>query len=129
MFGLRTFPRWVLASRSRSTIRRLRAPLTGQVLFVSSEANIQKNTLQVKVAIDCAGGRLQAGDARRRDFLGSQTAESVAEVSEELRLYVPQQLVQRDESGAYVWVADQSAGVARKAPVTTGTWAAAGWSR
>ena len=98
----------------------LAAPLTGRVLFVSSEANIQKNTLQVKVAIDAPAAVFKPEMLVDVTFLAPKPPESVAEVSEELRLYVPQQLVQRDESGACVWLADQSTGLARKAPVTTG---------
>jgi len=98
----------------------LAAPLTGHVLFVSSEANIQKNTLQVKVAIDAAPAVFKPEMLVDVTFLAPKSPESVANESEELRLYVPQQLVQRDESGTCVWLADQSKGLARKATVTTG---------
>jgi RND family efflux transporter MFP subunit len=98
----------------------LAAPLTGQVLFVSSEANIQKNTLQVEVAIDAPPAVFKPEMLVDVTFLAPRPPESVAEVSEELRLYVPQQLIQRDESGVCVWLADETAGVARKAVVTTG---------
>ena len=47
-------------------------PISGKVLFVSSEANIQKNTLEVKVGIDSPSVS-QAGDAGRRDVPGAQT--------------------------------------------------------
>src|SRR3990172_12665530 len=99
----------------------LGSPLAGQVLFVSSEANIQKNTLQVKVAIDAPPVVFKPEMLVDVTFLAPKPPESVAEVSEELHLYVPQQVVQRDESGACVWLADQSTGLARKAAVTTGT--------
>jgi multidrug efflux pump subunit AcrA (membrane-fusion protein) len=46
--------------------------------------------------------------------------DSLAEVSEEMRLYIPRQLILQSESGPYVWLADQSAGVARQTPVTLG---------
>jgi HlyD family secretion protein len=96
------------------------APLTGHVLFVSSEANIQKNTLQVKVAIDTPPAVFKPEMLVDVTFLATKPPEAVADVSEELRLYVPQQLVQRDEGGACVWLADQTGGVARKETVTTG---------
>ena len=98
----------------------LAAPLTGHVLFVSSEANIQKNTLQVKVAIDSPPLVFKPEMLVDVTFVAPKPPETAADVSEELRLYVPQQLVQRDEAGTCVWLADQSAGVVRKAPVTTG---------
>ena len=44
----------------------------------------------------------------------------MAEAAAPVRLYIPNQLVLHDETGSYVWLADQSAGVAHKAPVTTG---------
>jgi multidrug efflux pump subunit AcrA (membrane-fusion protein) len=98
----------------------LAAPLTGHVLFVSSEANIQKNTLQVKVAIDAPPTVFKPEMLVDVTFLAPKPAESMADVSEELRLYVPQQVIQRDEDGTCVWLADETDGVARKASVSLG---------
>jgi multidrug efflux pump subunit AcrA (membrane-fusion protein) len=98
----------------------LAAPLTGKVLFVSSEANIQKNTLQVKVAIDSPPSVFKPEMLVDVTFLAPKSADTVVETSEETRLYLPQQVIQRDESGSFVWLADQSDQVARKVPVTTG---------
>ncbi len=100
-------------------------PLTGHVLFVSSEANIQKNTLQVKVAIDKPPMVFKPEMLVDVTFLAPKQ-DKVADASEELRVYVPQQLVQRDESGTCVWLADQSSGVARKEAVTTGATSSGG---
>jgi HlyD family secretion protein len=104
----------------------LPAPVGGKVLFVSSEANIQKNTLQVKVELDVPPVVLKPEMLVDVTFLAPKPADSATEVSEELHLYVPQQLVLHDESGTFVWVADQSSGLARKTPVTTGSIAAGG---
>lgn len=101
-------------------------PLTGHVLFVSSEANIQKNTLQVKVAIDKPPSVFKPEMLVDVTFLAPKQQDKVVDISEDLRLYIPQQLVQRDESGACVWLADQSGGVARKEPVTTGATGSGG---
>lgn len=98
----------------------LSTPLTGHVLFVSSEANIQKNTLQVKVAIDKPPTVFKPEMLVDVTFLAPKPPESVADTSEESHIYVPQQVVQRDESGACVWLADQSTNVARRAAVTMG---------
>jgi RND family efflux transporter MFP subunit len=103
----------------------LAEPIAGKVLFVGSEANIQKNTLEVKVALDTPAAVLKPEMLVDVTYLAPKSAET-AETSEQMRLYVPQQLVFREEGGAYVWVADQSAGVARKTQVTTGTAAAGG---
>ena len=53
-------------------------------------------------------------------FLAPKERERTAETSEELRLYVLRQLIQQDETGSFVWLADQSEGVARKTPIQTG---------
>lgn len=99
----------------------LPAPISGKVLFVSSEANIQKNTLQVKVEVSGANGVLKPEMLVDVTFLAVKPAESAGEVSEELHLYVPQQSILHDDAGSFVWLADQSSGRARKTPVSVGT--------
>ncbi len=104
----------------------LPAPVGGKVLFVSSEANIQKNTLQVKVELDVPPVVLKPEMLVDVTFLAPKPAETVADVSEDLHLYVPQQSLLHDDTGTFVWVADQSSGRARKTPVTTGAIATGG---
>jgi RND family efflux transporter MFP subunit len=104
----------------------LAEPISGKVLFVSSEANIQKNTLEVKVALDEPSAVFKPEMLVDVTYLAPKAAESVADESNEMRLYVPQQVVLQGESGPFVWVADQSDGVARKAAITTGSPAAGG---
>jgi multidrug efflux pump subunit AcrA (membrane-fusion protein) len=98
----------------------LKEPIAGKVLFVSSEANVQKNTLQVKVAIDSPQTVLKPEMLVDVTFLAPKAEENTAEVSEEMRLYLPQQIIQRAEGGAFVWLADQSDQIARKTPVEVG---------
>ena len=104
----------------------LSEPISGKVLFVSSEANIQKNTLEVKVGIDspspCSSPRCWSTSPTWR----RKRPATMAEDSGETRLYVPQQLIHQGEDGPFVWVADQSDGVARKTAITTGAPAAGG---
>ncbi len=95
-------------------------PLIGKVLFVSSEADIQKNTLQVKVAIDDPPAVFKPEMLIDVTFLAPEQKDQPAKVQKELRIYVPQQLIQTEEAGKFVWVADQSAGVARKTTIQTG---------
>jgi multidrug efflux pump subunit AcrA (membrane-fusion protein) len=95
-------------------------PLTGMVLFVSSEANIQKNTLQVKVEMPHPPEVLKPEMLVDVTFLAPRETRKADAVSEEVRLYVPGQLLQQDEGGSYVWVADQSRGAARKSRIETG---------
>jgi RND family efflux transporter MFP subunit len=104
----------------------LASPIAGRVLFISSVANIQKNTLQVKVAIDSPASVLKPEMLVDVAFLAPKAAESAADASEELRLYVPQQVIQQGEEGPFVWLADVSDKVARRTPVTTGSAATGG---
>jgi hypothetical protein len=104
----------------------LKEPISGKVLFVSSEANIQKNTLEVKVALDSPPAVLKPDMLVEVTHLAPQMSQAVAATTDEMRLYAPQHLVLHDDGGAYVWLADQSAGVARKTTVTTAGAAAGG---
>ncbi len=97
----------------------LKEPLTGTVLFVSSLANIQKNTLEVKVAIDKPPAVLKPEMLVNATFLAPPEAAQPSGPSEEMRLYVLREHIHQDEAGAFVWVADQSAGIARRTPVKT----------
>jgi HlyD family secretion protein len=119
-------PKVSLGQRVQINNPALAEPLTGTVLFVSSEANIQKNTLQVKVAIDSPAKVFKPEMLVDVTFLAPKAAASIADASEVLRLYLPQHVIQRDDSGSFVWVADQSDGVARKVSVTLGAMASGG---
>lgn len=98
----------------------LSQPLAGTALFVSSEADIQKNTLQVKVQIDDPPRMFKPEMLVDVTFLAPSDPQQESEPSEELRLFVPQTLVMSGEGGDFVWLADQSAGVARKTAVEKG---------
>jgi RND family efflux transporter MFP subunit len=95
-------------------------PVTGKVLFVSSQANIQKNTLQVKVAIDNPASVLKPEMLVDVTFLAPNVEQQAAGASQELRLYLPEQVIQQAQGGPFVWLADISDKVARRTPVTTG---------
>jgi HlyD family secretion protein len=99
----------------------LAEPILGKVLFVSSKANIQKNTLEVKVGLDKPVPVFKPEMLVNVTHLAPKPAETAADATTPMRLYIPNQLVMRDETGSYVWVADQSAGVAHKTAVTTGS--------
>ena len=101
-------------------------PISGKVLFVSSEANIQKNTLEVKVALDAPVAVFKPEMLVEVTYLASKPPEDAATADAKTRLYVPQQLILRDDAGSYVWAADQSNGVARRAPVSVGAPAQGG---
>jgi len=95
--------------------------LEGKVLFLSSEADIQKNTLEVKVAIESPPPVLKPQMLVDATFLAPKQTDARDAPSEELRLFVPKSLVGHDDEGAFVWVADQSAARAHRTPVDTGT--------
>jgi RND family efflux transporter MFP subunit len=97
----------------------LAEPLEGRVLFVSSKADIQKNTLEVKVGIDSPPAVFKPEMLVQVTFLAPARPESEQPAGETLRLYLPQALVERDEGGAFVWTADQSVGVARRTAIET----------
>ncbi|MEQ8788857.1 MAG: efflux RND transporter periplasmic adaptor subunit [Pirellulaceae bacterium] len=98
----------------------LDSPLVGHVLFMSSEADIQKNTLEVKVAIDDPPSVLKPEMLMDVTFLAPPREANSAAPSNELRLYLPRQLIQQSSDGSFVWLADQAAGVARRTAVETG---------
>jgi multidrug efflux pump subunit AcrA (membrane-fusion protein) len=107
----------------------LAQPIAGKVLFVSSVANIQKNTLQVKVAIDEPASVLKPEMLVDVTFLAPKVADSAATASnttEALKLYLPQQVIQQEGGGSFVWIADVSDKVARRLSVTTGSAATGG---
>lgn len=93
-------------------------PLTGWVLSLTSRADIQKNTLAVKVALDEPPAVLKPEMLADVTFLAPASAKGTP--SERQRTYVPKRLVQYGESGSFVWVADVANGVARRQPVETG---------
>lgn len=95
-------------------------PLQGHVLFLTSIADIQKNTLEVKVSLD------SPPEVLKPEMLVDVTFQAMAqeapeEPSEELRIFVPGRYVQQgDEGQAFVWVADRTSGVARRQLVEAG---------
>ncbi len=91
--------------------------IQGRVLFVSSEADIQKNTLQVKVEIPEPQPVFKPEMLVDVTFLAAPRNQSPDDTPRNLKLYLPAKVVLQDERGPYVWVADQSQGIARKVPI------------
>jgi RND family efflux transporter MFP subunit len=99
----------------------LKEPMTGNVLFISSIADIQKNTLEVKVAIDDPPPVFKPDMLVDVTFLAPKQLEQSVEPSQELRIYIPQHLILQGESGSFVWVGDQSSNVAWKTAIQIGS--------
>ncbi len=95
------------------------AGMDGEVLFTTHQADIQKNTLQVKVAIKNPPATIRPDMLVQVTFLAPPSPVSV-KPEERLRLLVPRLLVETGEGGSRVWIADQATGLARLRSVKVG---------
>lgn len=96
--------------------------IIGTVLFISSEADIQKNTLEVKVAIPDPPRLFRPEMLVDVTFKEpKRTHQQQAGKKAELRMYVPESLLVQGEGGKMIWVADQSAGTAQQQSVEVGS--------
>jgi RND family efflux transporter MFP subunit len=93
--------------------------LSGKVLFINSEADIQKNTLEVKIAIDQPAELLKPQMLVDATFLADED-HAAPESAETARIFAPRRLVLAGADGAFVWVANQRLSTAEKIPVATG---------
>jgi multidrug efflux pump subunit AcrA (membrane-fusion protein) len=95
-------------------------PIQGQVLYATSQANIQKNTLEVKVAIIAPPPPIRPEMLVTTTFLSPEQPGSQSDDSDQQeRLQVPRQLVESADDNPTVWVADPT-GVARRKSVRLG---------
>ncbi|MFI4852743.1 MAG: HlyD family secretion protein [Gimesia chilikensis] len=98
----------------------LSEPVRGSVLFISSEADIQKNTLQVKVKIDEPTPLLKPEMLVDVTFLAPEHEQTEKAQDRESRIYVPRNMVQQNAAGqSFVWIADQSRQIARQQVIET----------
>jgi multidrug efflux pump subunit AcrA (membrane-fusion protein) len=96
-------------------------PIAGTVLWTTTRADIQKNTLQVKVAIDDPPHVITPEMLAQVTFLAPpQPVESANEEHEPLRMMIPRQLVGGAAGSSVVWLADLERGVARQQAVQLG---------
>ena len=99
----------------------LGAPVTGEVTWVTTRADIQKNTLQVKVAIKNPPEVLTPEMLGQVTFLAPPQPEAVAgENADPLRMLIPRSLVASAENGGAVWIIDPVDGTARRRSVQLG---------
>jgi len=94
--------------------------LEGEVLFKTAFTDLQKNTLDVKVAIKNPPPDLRPDMLARCTYLAAPEPGADKKASEQLRLLVPKPLVESGEGSSRVWVADQAAGLARPRTVKIG---------
>lgn len=100
--------------------------LEGEVLFKTAVTDLQKNTLDVKVAVKDPPSDLKPDMLTRVTFLAAPDPTSENASSERLRLLVPAQLVESREGVSRLWVADQATGQARARTVKVGQQASRG---
>jgi RND family efflux transporter MFP subunit len=95
-------------------------PIDGEVLFCTSRANIQKNTLEVKVAIHSPPPTIRPEMLVQVTFLAPEAPSADLEDSRRPeRLLIPRSLVEDKDGGRFVWVADP-AGTARLQAIELG---------
>lgn len=82
-------------------------PIAGAVLFSTAQADIQKNTLQVKVMVQDPPAVLKPDMLVQVTFLAPPRPEAEEGPSERLRMLVPRQLVETADGGPRIWIADQ----------------------
>ncbi|MEX1231501.1 MAG: efflux RND transporter periplasmic adaptor subunit [Planctomycetaceae bacterium] len=94
--------------------------LSGRVLFISSVADIQKNTLQVKVEFESTIHVLKPEMLVDVTFLAPPSAGEKPSSTRSLKILVPQDFVRTNDGGPFVWIVDPSSDTARIASVKTG---------
>lgn len=105
----------------------LGTPLKGQVLAATSQADIQKNTLQVKVAIHEPPAVIKPDMLVQVSFIAPAQKDNQAEASQSpLRMLVPRELPETAGSETVLWIADLTRQVARRQVVRLGGKAANG---
>ncbi len=95
-------------------------PMQGYVLHSTSQADIQKNTLEVKVAITSPPETVRPEMLVTATFLAPDKPDSESEESQQPeRLLAPRELVESADDGHAVWVVDPR-GTARRTRVRLG---------
>lgn len=95
-------------------------PLRGTVLLPTSSANVQKNTLEVKIALEAPPEAIRPEMLVTATFLAPELPESELEESVAAeRILAPRRLVQNGEAGASVWIVDAN-DRARRRTIRTG---------
>lgn len=98
-----------------------KTPLRGTVLSTTSFANIQKNTLEVKIALDAPPDSIRPEMLTTATFLAPVRPQAAGGAPLPRRLMIPQALAQGASAGeVQVWIVDAQS-QARRATVRLGT--------
>jgi len=118
---LEDVPRALIGAPVQIETASLGKPLVGDVIGITSAADIQKNTLQVKVAIKSPPAVIKPEMLAQVTFLApEQPQDKNKRSAEPLRTLVPRDLVVTEAGASFVWIADRHLGVARKKNITLG---------
>ena len=98
----------------------LSSPITGKVLFISSEADRQKNTLQVKVDIPDEHPVFKPEMLVDVTFLAASQSDQKTDGAAARTLFIPQSYLYRNGNEHFVWIADRTHSIARKTTVQVG---------
>lgn len=93
--------------------------LIGRVLTPTSRANIQKNTLEVKVAVDSPPDTIRPEMLVTATFLAPQRPPVRESEGTPQRMLVPRQLVESSGEGDFLWIAAADS-TARRQPIQLG---------
>lgn len=93
--------------------------IQGRVLQSTSSANIQKNTLEVKIELIEPPPTVSPEMLVTATFLAPEIAATSLDQNANERLFVPEQLVQSGDGGTFVWVVAADNQAVRK-PITVG---------
>lgn len=80
--------------------------IQGRVLLMTSSANVQKNTLEVKVELIDPPPTASPEMLVKATFLAPPAADEESNGQESQRLFVPNQLIRTGDSGPVVWTVD-----------------------
>ncbi len=86
----------------------------GHVLQTTSSANIQKNTLEVKIELIDPPSTVSPEMLVTASFLAPDVERTSQAPTETQRMYIPNQLIQSDASGSFVWVVDENEDAQRR---------------
>jgi multidrug efflux pump subunit AcrA (membrane-fusion protein) len=117
---LEDVPRVVVGQKVRIETPAAKEPLLGQVITATSLADIQKNTLQVKVAIDNPPAVIKPDMLVQVTFLAPPQPAASTQVEPVMRIAAPKSLLEGSGESATAWVADVAEGVAELRQLTLG---------
>ena len=105
---------------------------SGRITRFVHQADIGKNTVEVKVAIEDPSPILKPDMLARVQFLstggdGGDDGDGATRSASSLRMFVPDAVVQRDGDGASVWLVTPGDSTAQRRPVKLGGRRSDGW--